>query len=220
MITSGDLFLVLFLVFLEGILSIDNALVLALLARNLPPHQQKKALTYGLVGAVFFRLVALSLVTQLLKWNWVKFVGGGYLVLVALKHFVFVQKDSSGARVQKKDHFWKVVLTIELTDIAFALDSILAAVALTPKFWIVFTGGVLGIVMMRYAASIFLVVLKKFPALEDTAFLLVFVIGIKIILEGLRMPQFDFHSASHPAFWIFWSTMAMCIVYGLVKKKK
>lgn len=219
MFSPHDLFLIGFLIFLEGILSIDNALVLAMLAKDLPREQQKRALTYGLIGAVFFRLLALSMVTYLLAWNWVKFVGGGYLVFISLKHFLKREPDESHAVKKVPAVFWKVVVTIELTDIAFALDSILAAVALSNKFWVVFTGGMLGVVLMRYAATVFLKLLERYPAFETTAYLLVFVIGVKVILEGLRLPGLDFHSPNEIPFWIFWGIMLACILYGFRKPK-
>lgn len=216
MITSQDLLIIGFLVFLEGILSIDNALVLAMMARHLPPEQQKKALTYGLVGAVFFRLAALTVVTHLIRWRWVKFVGGAYLIYIALKHFLSSGKHdaSDAASGKQRQGFWKTVLMIELMDIAFAVDSILAAVALTPKFWLIFTGGFLGVILMRFAAQVFLKLLHRFPGFETTAYLLVLVIGVKVILEGLDLPGLDFHSASSPAFWVFWGMMIACVVRG------
>jgi YkoY family integral membrane protein len=217
MITPQDLVIVGFLVFLEGILSIDNALVLAMLARHLPPEQRKKALTYGLVGAVFFRLIALSLTTYLLRWTWVKFVGGGYLVFIALKHFLKGEADPHAPKSAAKVGFWHTVILIELTDIAFAVDSILAAVALSNKFWVVFTGGFLGVVAMRFAATQFIKLLDRFPGFETTAYLLVLLIGLKVILEGLRLPGIDFHSPSHVAFWVFWAMMAICIALGFRK---
>jgi YkoY family integral membrane protein len=219
-ITTHDLFLIGFLVFLEGILSIDNALVLAMMARHLPPAQQKKALTYGLIGAVVFRLLSLLIVTQLIRWRWVKFVGGGYLIFVAVRHFWEHRTIKDEAKVDKPRgmSFWRTVVMIELMDIAFAVDSILAAVALTNKFWIVFAGGFMGVVMMRFAARGFLVLLKKFPGFETTAYLLVFVIGLKVIVEALHLPGVDFHSASSPSFWVFWGTMLACIVYGFRRK--
>ncbi len=222
MLTSADLLVILFLIFLEGILSIDNALVLAVLARGLPKDQQRRALTYGLVGAVIFRLIALSLVTTLLRWNWVKFVGGGYLLFLAVKHFFFNAKEdeADGAKKKAPKNFWLVVLMIELTDIAFALDSILAAVALSNKFWVVFTGGILGVVMMRFAAGMFIGLLNRFPNFENTAYLLVLIIGIKVILEGLRLPGIDFHSAASPSFWIFWLLMLTCLLVGFVPQQK
>lgn len=219
MFTTQDLFLVLFLAFLEGILSIDNALVLALLARGLPEKQQKKALTYGLAGAVIFRLISLTIITSLVRWHWVKAVGGGYLIFIAIKHLIFPAATEEGKPASRGD-FWKVVLIIELTDIAFAVDSILAAVALSSKFWVIFTGGLLGVVMMRFAASIFIKVLRRFPTFETSAYLLVLTIGIKVVLESLRIPALDFHSASHPAFWVFWGIMALWILYGFKPRRK
>ncbi len=219
MITSGDLLLILFLIFLEAILSIDNALVLALLARKLPPGQQRKALTYGMIGAIGFRLFALLLITQLLHWHWIKFIGGGYLIFIAMKHFLYPTPENKSQK-QSKTQFWRVVLSIELTDIAFALDSILAAVALTQKFWVVFTGGVLGILMMRFAANLLIKILYRFPFLENTAYFLVFLIGAKVTLEGFQLPQIEFDSVSHPAFWVFWGSMFLCILYGFRPAKK
>lgn len=219
-ITSHDLFLVGLLIFLEGILSVDNALVLAILAKHLPKEQQRKALTYGLVGAFVFRLIALLLVTSLVKWTWVKFVGGGYLLYIGIKHLIQKEESEevSAAKVAGAS-FWKTVVVIELTDIAFAVDSILAAVALTNKLWVIFTGGILGIILMRFAASVFIRMIERFPQLERTAYLLVTVIGTKVIVEGLRLPGIDFHSPSSPSFWTFWGLMAACVIYGFLPGK-
>jgi YkoY family integral membrane protein len=218
--TTQDFFIIGFLAFLEGILSIDNALVLAILARNLPKEQQKKALTYGLWGAVLFRLIALSLVTQLIAWTWVKFVGGGYLIFIAVKYFFQKAKEDENHHAKKIHHsFWKTVIVIELTDIAFAVDSILAAVALSNKFWVIFIGGIIGVVLMRFAAGGFMKILTKFPKFETTAYLLVLTIGIKIIIEALKLDGLDFHSASNPAFWGFWSIMMLCLIYGFKDRR-
>ncbi|MBL7714870.1 MAG: TerC family protein [Bdellovibrionales bacterium] len=226
-ITTQDLFTVGFLVFLEGILSIDNALVLAMLAKDLPKDLQKKALTYGLGGAIVFRLLSLSVVTQLLAWNWVKFVGGGYLLFISLKHFFFGEGDDDSPKKKRntaKMQFWKVVLLVELTDIAFAVDSILAAVALSNKFWVVFTGGIMGVILMRYAASVFIRLLERFPAFETAAYILVFIIGVKVSLEGTLhyypVEAINFHSPSSAAFWIFWAMMAAGVAYGFMPKKR
>jgi len=219
-ITAQDLSSILFLVFLEGILSIDNAVVLAMLARGLPAHQQKKALTYGLVGAVVFRLISLSLVTHLMQWVWVKFVGGAYLVILAVKHLIWGEKETENEnKKSSSNRFWKVVILVELTDIAFAVDSILAAVAFSNKFWVVFTGGVLGIIMMRFAAQLFLKLLHRFPAFEDTAYLLVLIIGAKLLVDGFHLEGVDFHSSSSPAFWIFWGAMILALLSGFRPRK-
>src|SRR5215211_7300025 len=83
---GADIAVVLLLVVLEGVLSIDNALVLGLLAKRLPASQRKRALTYGLVGAFVFRVIAICTASLLLKWTFVKFLGGAYLAYIAVKH--------------------------------------------------------------------------------------------------------------------------------------
>jgi YkoY family integral membrane protein len=218
-ITTNDLALIGLLVFLEGILSVDNALVLAILAKHLPKAEQKKALSYGLLGAFGFRFLALAMVSFLVKWTWVKYVGGGYLVYIAIKHLFFKKPHDDLAKQAKGASFWKTVIAIELTDIAFAVDSILAGIALTPKLWIVFVGGALGIVLMRFAASAFIKLIDRFPRLEKSAYLLVLLIGIKVILEALHLHRLDFHSPGEPAFWIFWVCMVLGIGYGFIGKK-
>lgn len=223
-ISPDDLVAIGFLVFLEGILSIDNALVLALIVSGLPPHQQKRALTYGIVGAVVFRIIAIALAAYLMQWTWVKFVGGGYLIYLAL-HYWWAQRQKKNEpedanKPKKFKGFWTTVIVVELTDVAFAIDSILTAVALTTKVWVVMTGGIIGLVMMRFAATLFIKLLDKFPRFEPTAYILVFVIGTKLMIDGFKFPQIDFHSASNPAFWIFWSSMIICLVFGFTKTKK
>jgi len=127
---------------LEGVLSIDKALVLGLLVKRLPKHQQKKSLTYGLAEAFTFRIIAISAASFLLKRHVVKLLGGGYLLWVAVKHFwdnCGKQKDAQAATLAGETStptlvavasFWPTAVVIELTDVAFAVDSVLAAIAL------------------------------------------------------------------------------------------
>jgi YkoY family integral membrane protein len=221
---ASDLAVVGLLVLLEGVLSIDNALVLGLLAKRLPPHQRARALSYGLIGAFVFRVIAICTASLLLQLPFVKFIGGAYLVYIAVKHLFFEAKhDDNEVKVDEHGHpviadeptpepgareekdveqssslpaaeigkavagaaFWPTVLVIELTDIAFAVDSILAAMALAgshvEKLWVVITGGIIGVVLMRFAAAIFIRLLEKFPRFESSAYLLVIVIGLKLL---------------------------------------
>ena len=83
--------------------------------------------------------------------------------------------------------FWGTVAVIELTDVAFAVDSILAAMALAgsrqEKLWVVIAGGILGVVLMRFAAAVFVKLLDRFPRFEESAYLLVIVIGLKLVAD-------------------------------------
>lgn len=221
-IAFDDLVAIGFLVFLEGILSIDNALVLALIVSTLPAHQQKRALTYGIVGAVVFRVIAISMASYLMQWTWVKFVGGGYLIYLALHYWWTSRKEKAEEKKEAKAggerNFWMTVLIVELTDIAFAVDSILTAVALTTKVWVVMTGGILGLIMMRFAATIFIKLLSRYPRFEPTAYLLVFIIGTKLLVDGFHFPAVNFHDAKNPAFWAFWGGMLACFLFGFTKR--
>lgn len=220
-VEAKDMFAIGFLVFLEGVLSIDNALVLALLVRHLPKQQQKRALAYGIIGAIVFRIIAISLAAYLMKWTWVKFVGGAYLVYLAADYFFKKSKDETQETTKKvSGGFWKTVIIVELTDIAFAIDSILTAVALSSKVWVVITGGILGLLLMRFAASQFIRLLEKYPRFEPTAYILVLTIGVKLLIDGFHFSSVDFHSASNPAFWIFWGTMAAAFSYGFTGTRK
>ena len=220
-ITPNDLFAIGFLVFLEGILSIDNALVLALIVEPLPKHLQKRALMYGIAGAIFFRIVAISIASYLMHWTWVKFLGGAYLLYLAGKYWFGSEKKEEGeTKWSDTRAFWTTVLVVELTDIAFAVDSILTAVALTNKVWVVMVGGILGLIMMRFAATLFISLLEKFPRFEPTAYLLVFVIGAKLIVDGFHLPGVNFHEPSNPAFWIFWGFMLVSFLFGFTKQRK
>lgn len=236
-----DLGVIALLVLLEGLLSIDNALVLALLARRLPKALRGKALTYGLAGSFAFRFIAIGSAAYLLHWRIVKLAGGAYLVYISVKYFLEQRAQAKALDDDDADPiappgFWPTVARIELTDIAFAVDSILAAIALVgsapagtvgphPKLWVVVTGGMLGVMLMRVAAAGFIKLLERFPRLETSAYLLVLTIGVKLLVDwgcnsAAQPERVNFQDSSTPAFWIFWSAMLLCVSVGFMKRKQ
>src|SRR3954454_8035676 len=109
---------VIVLVFLEGLLSADNALVLAVMVRHLPKDEQKRALRYGIWGAFIFRLIAVVLSAALLGFWHFKVVGGLYLLYLAISHFVSGEGDSHEAGTSRfGSGFWGTVISVELADI-------------------------------------------------------------------------------------------------------
>jgi len=191
---------------LEGLLSADNALVLAILVRVLPKEQQKKALLYGIGGAFVFRFLAILSAATLIRYWYLQALGAAYLAYLAVKHFAYHATKDQRKGPPKQAGFWHTVLLVELTDIAFAIDSILAAVALTPEIWLIYTGGVLGMIFMRYAASWFIKLLEKFPNLEHAAYLVIGWISVKLALEAASNWQESLGHAWHwhlPP-WLFW----------------
>lgn len=198
-----DLVTVFTLAALEGILSVDNALVLAILVRSLPEEQRKKALTYGIVGAFAFRFLALIFASYLMSLWVFKLIGGGYLVYLAMKHmFFFFKEDAHQGGPRTAASFWKTVLLVELTDIAFSIDSITTAVAMSDKLVIVWLGGILGIIALRFSAGFFVRLLEKLPRLEDLAYQLIFFIGTKLGLDALGV------EIEHGIFWMMMGIIA------------
>nr|WP_263328636.1 TerC family protein [Neobacillus sp. Marseille-Q6967] len=198
------------LIALEGLLAADNALVLAIMVKHLPEEKRKKALFYGLAGAFVFRFASLFVISFLVDVWQVQAIGAIYLLFMAVNHIirkVFIkgkEEETEEKKPVKKSGFWATVFKVELADIAFAVDSILAAVALavvlpdTPlpniggldggKFLVIFAGGIIGLVIMRFAANLFVKLLEQRPGLEIAAFAIVGWVGVKLAVYTLSHP--------------------------------
>ncbi len=216
MIHPADFLTIALLVVLEGLLSVDNAMVLAILVLGLPDRQQRKALRYGIAGAFLFRGIATLLAVFLIRLWWVKLVGGGYLLYLVAQHF------SGGESAEERrtpktakpwiglTPFWATVVKVELTDIVFAIDSILVGVAMSPKTWVVVSGGFLGIITMRLLIGRLLSIVKRYPPLVDGAFVIIAWVSVKLLVEFL-------HSAGLTALEIpTWISLALIVVIFLV----
>lgn len=178
------------LVIMEGLLSADNALVLAVLVKHLPKKQRKKALLYGMLGAYFFRFLFIGIGVYLVKFWFIKVLGALYLGWIVYSHFKNRGQEedeakefkSKGVMVAIFGTFWATVISVELMDIAFSVDSILAAFAISDQVWVLLLGGVIGIIMMRTVAGVFLTLIERVPELETTAFILIAIIAAKMLL--------------------------------------
>jgi YkoY family integral membrane protein len=167
-------------------------MVLAVLVLGLPRHQQQKALRYGILGAFAFRITATLFAAYMIEVVWVQLLGALYLMYLPYQHF-FGHGDEGDRRAAKPARpwlglsaFWGTVAKVELTDIVFAIDSILVAVAMSNKIWVIVTGGVLGIIAMRLVIGQLLALVQKYPALVDGAFIIIAWVGIKLLLEYLH----------------------------------
>lgn len=198
------------LVFLEGILSIDNAAVLGAMVAHLPTNQpipwpkplhflanwgqrtlgnqRDAALKVGLLGAYLGRGLMLVIAGWIIQFPWLRLIGALYLMYLAIRHFgerfdATGEDGQHGANVLKTNSFWATVAALELADLAFSIDNVIAAVALSDKLWVVMLGVAIGIVVMRFAATIFSKLITWEPAFETSAFLLLLVIGGELILH-------------------------------------
>lgn len=182
------------LIIMEGLLSADNALVLAVMVKHLPEKQRKKALFYGLLGAYIFRFIAIGVGVYLIEFWWVKILGAGYLAWLAIKYFMDKRRESqaeeeelqginkSGLLIRLFGNFWGTVAAVELMDIAFSIDSVLAAFGISQEIWVLLLGGMLGVLMMRGVAGVFLKLIDRVPEIETTAYVLILIISVKMLL--------------------------------------
>ncbi len=208
------------LAFIEMLLSADNAVVLGLLAHALPEKLRKKALFIGLASAFFLRAAALLAISFLIRYRWLQLIGAAYLIYIAIHHFL--KRRSKTILPPSAIGFWKTVLLIELFDVAFAIDSIIAGLvfiastpsigaAIHPKLWIVYTGGMIGLIGVRYAADLFSSLLTKFPRLESSAYLMVAWIGAKLALTAsVPIPGLE------P---VFWAGLILLFAQGLFRRR-
>ena len=244
MTPAETVIIVLQLIFLEGILSIDNAAVLGAMVAELPanspvpwPHwlnfmsrwgdrafggQQAAALKVGLLGAYAGRALMLLLATIVIENPWLRLLGAAYLFKLAISYLGSsheeekAETDAMSPQVVGKG-FWSVVLAVELADLAFSLDNVVAAVALSPVLWVVLLGVALGILTMRFAAQIFTVLIEREPVLATAAYLLVLAIGIEVLVEDIALlAHYEFAILSWQKFSISVAILALAVIYAHV----
>ncbi|MBI2248024.1 MAG: DUF475 domain-containing protein [Armatimonadetes bacterium] len=236
----APILIILQLIYLEGILSIDNAAVLGALVSHLPKDdpipwprmlrflkkpvhrtlggQRLSALKVGLLGAYVGRGTMLFIASWVVQNPWLLLLGGLYLIKLAADHLGELPgnsqqeaEETAGQSVRKLGRsFWSVVVAVELADLAFSLDNVVAAVALSRQYWVVLTGVALGIITMRFAAGIFVRLIARYPELEAAAYLLVFNIGVMLLLEDV----FKIHPSDVQKFLLSLSTLLLTILWG------
>ncbi len=179
-----DIQAIITIIFLEGLLSVDNALVNASIANKLPEHRRKKAIMFGIGAGAILRVVALLGASFIIKHEWARLLGGSYLIYLGIKHLFFdhPQKDDNLGQ-SGKDRFFDVIIAIAFADIAFSLDNVIAAVGMSSKFYIVLIGVLAGIVAMLFATQLIAKLIRRYPLLEKTAYLIVGFIGLTIFAE-------------------------------------
>ena len=182
---------ILVIVALEAILSVDNAMVLAVMVRPLPPELRKKALLYGVVGAYLLRGLALLFATVIINVWWVQLLGGLYLLYLAGKFFLRKKPVEEAAETAQESlaqtaakSFWCIVVMVNVIDLAFAIDSVLVVIAFSQNFWVIFAGVAIGILLIRLAAGWMIGVMERYPRLEAVAYAVVGWAGVKLGLEG------------------------------------
>jgi YkoY family integral membrane protein len=204
--------IILNIVLLEIILSIDNAAVMATMVNTLPKEQQKKALTYGIIGAYVFRGLALLIASVLINMSWLKVLGGLYLMYLCFKSFKGSEEQEHKI---KSRSFWLTVLSIEMMDLVFSIDNILASVSFTDSMLVIIMGVFIGILAIRFATTTFISVINSNPLMEKTAYAVIGMLGTKLALSYF-LPVLN---TEHVDMAFSVATLVMFIVPLLIKSR-
>lgn len=192
-----DLLIILILFILEIFLSADNILGISIILDRIDPKKRRLSLLLGIWSSLLLRAIIISFAAYLFVMNSLQIIGGAYLVYLMIAHISHKNKKSKGSA--KPISMLRGIISIELTDILFALDSILLVLGLLSfvyspkeiegKIWVAYVGGVLGVITLRFFATTLLLFLNKHPVIEKIAYYLIGWIGIQLIISGFSLPH-------------------------------
>ncbi|WP_446186258.1 TerC family protein [Erwinia sp. 1181_3] len=203
------------IVLIDLLLGGDNAVVITLACRKLPPHMQKKAIILGTLGAIVARVVLLIIAVHLLALPWLKIVGGLLLLWIGFK---LVGSEEEEANINGDNRLWKTVLTITLADVVMSLDNVLAvAAAGKGNVWLVSFGVLISIPIIVMGSKLVLTLLTRFPFIVTLGGALIgWIAGSMLVTD----PALLRYTAAIPHLhWIAGTIGALLVVgYGVVRR--
>ena len=203
---------------LELVLSADNAVALASITRKLKNIElQKKALNIGILIALLLRVLVILTAQFFLNFWPVKLIGGFYLISLSISKFVNINfyessNELTSSNTNTYNSLLKVIFLLAITDLAFSIDSITAAVAISDQFLLVITGATIGVIALRFTSGLFIKWLEIYVNLEKAGYIAVGIIGIKLILQ-LVLFQFVIPE------YLFFLVMLCLFLWGFSNKE-
>lgn len=202
----------LILIFLEAVLSADNAIALAAIAQGLDNKKlERQALNLGLVVAYVLRITLLLTATWVQRYWQFELVGAAYLLWLVYQHFTSEEDEQHHHHGPRYASLWQVIPVIALTDLAFSLDSVTTAIAVSDAKWLVIAGTTIGIITLRFMAGLFIRWLDEFVYLEDAGYITVAFVGLRLLLRVIN-------EAFIPPQWIMISAIAIILAWGFSKR--
>ena len=206
------------LIILEILLSADNAIALASLTKSLKNSEDRtRALNIGITISLILRIFLILLSAFLLKYLLVRIFAGLYLIYLFFSNVILKVKNSSEEEIEKdfnfnKIDFIKVVALLSITDLAFSIDSITTAVAISDQYILVVTGAIIGVIALRFTSEVFLRLIEYFTRLEMAGYIAILIIGSKLILNTIFVESFlpDFY---------FYILIFISFIWGFSERK-
>lgn len=205
-------FLLLILVILEAVLSADNAVALASIAQGLEnPQVQRRALNIGLLGAYVLRMTLIVTAAWVQQFWQFELMGALYLLWLVWRYYRAAETEASTPHSFRFASLWQAIPVIALTDLAFSLDSVTTAIAVSDQTWLIVTGGTLGVIALRFLTELFLRWLREYPRLEEAGYITVAMVGVRlllrVVLPGLHLPE-----------WLMVMAIAGIFAWGFSRK--
>ena len=207
------------LISLEILLSADNAVALASLTKSLKNSTDRTtALNIGITISLVFRILLILLSSFLLKFLYLRIFAGLYLIYLFFSNVILKNKkiettlNDDSSTTYKNFDFFKVVALLSITDLAFSIDSITTAVAISDQYILIVIGALIGVIALRFTSEIFLRLLEYFIRLEMAGYIAILIIGVKLILNTLVQESFlpDYY---------FYILIFISFVWGLSKRE-
>ncbi|PLZ83435.1 hypothetical protein CBP16_03990, partial [Fischerella thermalis WC217] len=202
----------LILMFLEAVLSADNAIALAAIAQGLGDKKlETQALNIGLIFAYVLRITLLLTATWVQQFWQFELLGAAYLLWLVFQHFTSEEDEEHHHHGPRFNSLWQVIPVIALTDLAFSLDSVTTAIAVSQETWLVLTGTTIGVITLRFMAGLFIRWLDEFENLEDAGYITVALVGLRLLIrvvnEDLVPPQ-----------WLMITAIALILIWGFSQR--
>ncbi|MGF1495876.1 MAG: TerC family protein [Elainellaceae cyanobacterium] len=200
------------LIALEVVLSADNAIALAAIAQGLSTSKlQRQALNVGLIAAFILRIVLILTATWVVRYWQFELLGALYLLWLVFEYFTSEEDGDHEHHGPRFSSLWQAIPMIAVTDLAFSLDSVTTAIALSQETWLVLTGGLIGVITLRFMAGLFIRWLDEYVHLEDAGFITVGLVGLRLLIRVIN-PEFV------PPEWIMVLSIAALFAWGFSKR--
>lgn len=197
---------------LEAVLSADNAIALAALSQGLEDTKlQRQALNLGLVVAYVLRISLILTATWVVNIWQFELLGAAYLLWLVFQYFTSKESDGHEHHGPRFSSLWQAIPLIALTDLAFSLDSVTTAIAVSQETWLVLTGATIGIIALRFMAVLFIRWLNEFTRLEDAGYITVALVGLRLLLRVIN-------DELVPPEWLMISAIALIFLWGFSKR--
>lgn len=200
------------LVLLEAVLSADNAIALAAIAQGLhDPKLQRNALNLGLVVAFVLRIGLILAASWIVQYWQFELLGASYLLWLVFQYFTSDRSEGKEHHGPRFTSLWQAIPVIAFTDLAFSLDSVTTAIAVSKETWLILIGGAIGVVTLRFMAGLFIRWLEEFEHLESAGYLTVALVGLRLLVRV-------FNDSLVPPEWIMIGAIALLFTWGFSKR--